>query len=85
MVGGGGRTLTYEGLASGFTVRPLCRSGHSPASESLSLEDESAPGRPRRVAGRLMLPGAAACQLEISSQKSVAQPRRPYSRAPQGA
>ncbi len=21
---------TYEGLASGFTVRPLCRSGHSP-------------------------------------------------------
>jgi hypothetical protein len=29
--GGGGRTRTYEGLASGFTVRPLCRSGHSPA------------------------------------------------------
>ena len=28
--GGGGRTRTYEGLASGFTVRPLCRSGHSP-------------------------------------------------------
>ncbi len=30
-VGGGGRTRTYEGIASGFTVRPLCRSGHSPA------------------------------------------------------
>ena len=29
-LGGGGRTRTYEGLASGFTVRPLCRSGHSP-------------------------------------------------------
>src|ERR1044071_4397601 len=29
--GGGGRTRTYEGIASGFTVRPLCRSGHSPA------------------------------------------------------
>ena len=30
--GGGGRTRTYEGVASGFTVRPLCRSGHSSAS-----------------------------------------------------
>src|SRR5688572_23524750 len=30
--GGGSRTRTYEGLASGFTVRPLCRSGHSPVS-----------------------------------------------------
>src|SRR6185312_8715583 len=29
-VGGRGRTRTYEGIASGFTVRPLCRSGHSP-------------------------------------------------------
>ena len=28
--GGGSRTRTYEGYASGFTVRPLCRSGHSP-------------------------------------------------------
>jgi hypothetical protein len=28
--GGGGWTRTNEGLASGFTVRPLCRSGHSP-------------------------------------------------------
>ena len=28
--GGGSRTRTCEGLASGFTVRPLCRSGHSP-------------------------------------------------------
>ncbi len=29
--GGGSRTRTCEGIASGFTVRPLCRSGHSPA------------------------------------------------------
>src|SRR6185437_1331812 len=29
--GGGSRTRTYEGVASGFTVRPLCRSGHSPS------------------------------------------------------
>jgi hypothetical protein len=35
-VGGGGRTRTYEGLASGFTVRPLCRSGHSPASTCMA-------------------------------------------------
>ena len=28
--GGGSRTRTCEGVASGFTVRPLCRSGHSP-------------------------------------------------------
>jgi hypothetical protein len=27
--GGGGRTRTYEDVVSGFTVRPLCRSGHS--------------------------------------------------------
>ncbi len=30
--GGGGWTRTNEGIASGFTVRPLCRSGHSPIS-----------------------------------------------------
>jgi len=28
--GGRGRTRTYEGVAKGFTVLPLCRSGHSP-------------------------------------------------------
>ena len=44
VAGGGGRTRTYEGLASGFTVRPLCRSGHSPASKRSSLADENAPG-----------------------------------------
>ena len=32
--GGGGRTRTCEGIASGFTVRPLCRSGHSPIAGS---------------------------------------------------
>jgi hypothetical protein len=63
--GGGGRTRTYEGLASGFTVRPLCHSGHSPMSAGSSLADENAPGWPRRVAARLMLPHGSACQLEI--------------------
>ena len=37
--GGGGRTRTYEGIASGFTVRPLCRSGHSPEAVAPDLED----------------------------------------------
>ena len=44
-IGGGGRTRTYEGYASGFTVRPLCRSGHSPA---LAGGREA---RPQRAAG----------------------------------
>ena len=30
VIGGGSRTRTYEGIARGFTVPPLCRSGHSP-------------------------------------------------------
>jgi hypothetical protein len=38
--GGGGRTRTYEGLASGFTVRPLCRSGHSPAKRVIKHSQE---------------------------------------------
>jgi hypothetical protein len=50
--GGGGRTRTYEGLASGFTVRPLCHSGHSPMPAGSSLADENAPGWPRRVCGK---------------------------------
>src|SRR5277367_5316505 len=63
--GGGGRTRTYEGLASGFTVRPLCHSGHSPMPAGPGLADENALGWPRRVAARLMLPHGSACQLEI--------------------
>ena len=35
--GGGGRTRTCEGIASGFTVRPLCRSGHSPEGHCTAL------------------------------------------------
>ena len=35
--GGGSRTRTYEGVASGFTVRPLCRSGHSPNDQLLNI------------------------------------------------
>jgi hypothetical protein len=76
LAGGGGRTRTYEGLASGFTVRPLCHSGHSPMSAGPSLADENAPGWPRRVAARLMLPHGSACQLEIwrSSDGATAAP-----------
>jgi hypothetical protein len=44
--GGGSRTRTYEGIASGFTVRPLCRSGHSPLSQPEALERQ---GRHRRA------------------------------------
>ena len=40
---------TYEGLASGFTVRPLCRSGHSPARED-QVRGRKRPGNPE--AGR---------------------------------
>ena len=57
--GGGGRTRTYEGLASGFTVRPLCRSGHS----STGPSREGPPLRPR--ASRAVLwRGGPGCQLE---------------------
>src|ERR1044071_10092670 len=46
--GGGGRTRTYEGIASGFTVRPLCRSGHSPENRCTALISKD---------NRLRLPG----------------------------
>src|SRR3954453_14215398 len=42
--GGGSRTRTYEGLASGFTVRPLCRSGHSPTAGSGQRRSRAARG-----------------------------------------
>ena len=44
MAGGGGRTRTYEGLASGFTVRPLCHSGHSPVSAEIKSRGRKRPG-----------------------------------------
>src|SRR5215471_20117689 len=58
--GGRGRTRTYEGIASGFTVRPLCRSGHSPPKpwHRIDLERQSAPpwaGRDLRVYGEAPL------------------------------
>ena len=45
MSGGPGRTRTYEGCASGFTVRPLCRSGHRPMFSKLF----AAGNRPGRI------------------------------------
>ncbi len=77
--GGGGRTRTYEGLASGFTVRPLCRSGHSPTSARPWLEDENASVRPRRMAGRLMLPRRRPVNWKDvgTGRRASAWPRRP--------
>lgn len=45
--GGRGRTRTYEGIASGFTVRPLCRSGHSPLARKAT-----GPSSDRRLMGK---------------------------------
>ncbi len=60
--GGGGRTRTDEGLASGFTVRPLCRSGHSPASDEAFVCPRERKRLGRAEAMGLMLPCRAACQ-----------------------
>ena len=54
--GGGGRIRTYEGLASGFTVRPLCRSGHSPVSP------DTCKALAREAGARLMESGRRPCQ-----------------------
>ena len=72
--GGGGRTRTYEGLASGFTVRPLCRSGHSPAPMRQRSRDENAPGL-ARGGSWLMLRERPACQLEICRSSDTATAR----------
>src|ERR1700688_3806322 len=52
-VGGRGRTRTYEGIASVFTVPPLCRPGHSPPKppHRIDLERKTASfaGRDSRV------------------------------------
>jgi hypothetical protein len=55
--GGGSRTRTYEGLASGFTVRPLCRSGHSPSAqpEAGALRPNETPCHRGRDSGRFMV------------------------------
>ena len=63
--GGRGRTRTYEGIASGFTVRPLCRSGHSPPKpwHRVDLERQSAPPRVGREL-RVLWGGAFAKSME---------------------
>ena len=73
MAGGGGRTRTYEGLASGFTVRPLCRSGHSPISARMS-RGRKRPGLAEAVPW-LMLPERRACQPEICRSPKSAMAR----------
>src|SRR5262245_51134079 len=63
--GGGSRTRTYEGEASGFTVRPLCRSGHSPKSLlDCSSQTPASPGFARAQIGPLYARDDTACQSE---------------------
>ena len=59
--GGGGRTRTYEGLASGFTVRPLCRSGHSPFG---AWPEAKTPRTSRGAIGPPYLSPAPPCQQQ---------------------
>src|SRR6185437_5784460 len=74
VAGGGCRTRTYEGLASGFTVRPLCRSGHSPVLEQMS----GGRNRPAFAEAGLMLRRRPACQLETRRRSDGASaPRQP--------
>src|SRR5262249_9254753 len=61
--GGGGRTRTYQGIASGFTVRPLCRSGHSPEPvEPVCKTNAKIPVRARISAARVYAEGKPGCQ-----------------------
>jgi hypothetical protein len=71
MAGGGGRTRTYEGLASGFTVRPLCHSGHSPAPAKIKSRRRKRPGPAEAYRVRLMLPQGSACQLEYAVDRTT--------------
>jgi hypothetical protein len=67
--GGRGRTRTYEGIASGFTVRPLCRSGHSPPKplHRIDLERQSAAS-----AGRSGFAGfMGRCPYEVNAPSSM--------------
>ncbi len=74
--GGRGRTRTYEGLASGFTVRPLCRSGHSP----IPLGERWPRGQtPGGLAGTRAVYGDAGgdCQLQLRRNDGLSQGHRP--------
>src|SRR4029434_7295545 len=83
--GGGGRTRTYEGSASGFTVRPLCRSGHSPVSmTSCSAKKRSnwphspwetpkAGGQTRRHAGKAISPRRKTAEGAYWSNEAMCQ------------
>ncbi len=71
--GGGGRTRTYEGLASGFTVRPLCRSGHSPFG---AWPEAKTPRTSRGAIGPPYLSPAPPCQLQKRLGRRGREPRR---------
>src|ERR1700688_2945853 len=57
--------------ANGFTVRPLCRSGHSPVPR-LETADENAPGDPRRYPGELS--GAARTPVNWKMTRRLSRP-----------
>ena len=73
MAGGGGRTRTYEGIASGFTVRPLCHSGHSPATVGKHAKISV---RARLSAGRVYAEGGRGCQPGTMRRPSRSVQRR---------
>jgi 23S rRNA (guanosine2251-2'-O)-methyltransferase len=65
--GGGGRTRTYEDVVSGFTVRPLCRSGHSSKQTMIVLyhAGKILP-HPSPFQGRAYRKPSTLCQLKMS-------------------
>ena len=79
--GGGSRTRTYEGLASGFTVRPLCRSGHSPTPDPWS---ECLTGRGSNVPPGLRVRGASYGEAARRCQHEKRQPGRGMGKAAAG-
>ena len=74
MSGGGGRTRTYEGVASGFTVRPLCRSGHSPFG---AWPEAKTPRTSRGAIGPPYLSPAPPCQQLKAAHMGAARAGRP--------
>ena len=77
--GGGGRTRTYEGLASGFTVRPLCRSGHSPFG---ARPEAKTPRTSRGAIGPPYLSPAPPCQQLKAAARRGSATLRPIAGAP---
>ena len=78
--GGGSRTRTYEGIARGFTVLPLCRSGHSPgSSEPVRQKTRAMRGACRGRLSEIGVPPVnpkKVCALRCSEEHGKARPTR---------